>query len=161
MLTLKEFMELVDYKITEGSDFYANITPLYSLDSWNGEQDGYSFSIVFDPKDNQRVYAVEVSDYKNNRAYRMKDPAIELDKQAWDDVEWTDLDVVDDFIQKALSIKAGEDYDTRVQVQVDFSDDELLRYMTMAHEMDITFNELVERALKAAIEEAEFHKDWK
>lgn len=161
MLTLKEFMELVDYKITEGSEFYANITSLYSLDSWNGEQDGYSFSIVFDPKDNQRVYAVEVSDYKNNRAYRMKDPAIELDKQAWDDVEWIDLDVDDDFIQKALSIKAGEDYDTRVQVQVDFSDDELLQYMTMAHEMDITFNELVERALKAAIEEAEFHKDWK
>jgi hypothetical protein len=51
-----------------------------------------------------------------------------------------------------LSIRAGEDYDTRVQVAVDFSDEELLQYMKIAHERDITFNELVEDALRHAIE---------
>jgi collagenase-like PrtC family protease len=65
------------------------------------------------------------------------------------------LDVVDDFIQKALAIKAGEDYDTRVQVPVDFSDEELLQYMKLAHERDMTFNELVEEALRHAIDEYE------
>ena len=34
------------------------------------------------------------------------------------------------------------------------SDEELLKYMKIAHEQDITFNQLVENALRAAIEEA-------
>jgi hypothetical protein len=75
--------------------------------------------------------------------------------EAWDCVDYVDLDVVDDFIQKALAIRAGEDYDTRVQVPVDFSDEELLQYMKLAHERDITFNELVEEALRHAISEYE------
>jgi hypothetical protein len=38
-------------------------------------------------------------------------------------------------------------------VVLEFTDEELLQYMKMAHEMDITFNEFVERALKYAIEQ--------
>jgi len=52
-----------------------------------------------------------------------------------------------------LSIKAGEDYDTRVSVPINFTDEELLKYMKLAHERDITFNQLVEEALREAIEE--------
>ena len=55
--------------------------------------------------------------------------------------------------QKGLAIRDGEDYDTRVQVQVEFSDDELLTYMKIAHDRDITFNELVEIALQDAIDQ--------
>ena len=168
MITMKEWMELVDYKITEGSDYmWSCYGPnAYTLDSWNGEQDGYSFSIVFSTK-SQKVYEVSMCDYTNNRAYRMINPKnVEkhrkeaenrsvLENQAWDDVDYVDLDVVDDFIQKALAIRAGESYDTRVQVQVDFSDEDLLQYMKMAHERDITFNELVEDALRHAISEYE------
>jgi len=73
--------------------------------------------------------------------------------EAWDDVDYVDLDVVDDFIQKALAVRAGEAYDTRVQVPVDFSDEELLQYMKLAHERDMTFNEFVEEALRHAISE--------
>jgi hypothetical protein len=152
MLTLKEFMELVDYKITEGSDYFVNIPGMYMLSAWNGEQDGFSMDIAFVPSEDQRVYQVELHDYRNNRAYRLKDPALEVDKNAWDDVDYVDLDVDDDFIQKALAVKAGEEYDTRVQVQVEFSDDELLQYMKAAHDMDITFNQFVEQALQAVID---------
>jgi hypothetical protein len=38
-------------------------------------------------------------------------------------------------------------------VTVDFTDEELLKYMMMAHEMDITFNQFVERALTHMIEQ--------
>jgi hypothetical protein len=62
------------------------------------------------------------------------------------------LEVADDFIQKCLAIRAGEDYDTRVQITVDFSDEDLLKYMKLAHERDITFNELVVQALTEAIQ---------
>ena len=152
MLTLKEWMELVDYKITEGSDYFTNVPGLYSMSSWNEQQDGFSFFIAFDPKDSQRVYAVEACDYANNRAYRIKDPAIELDKDAWDGVEFTELEVDDDFIQKALAIKAGEEYDTRVSIPLELEDDLLFELMKQAHERDITLNQMVEQVLREVIE---------
>ena len=168
MISMKEWMELVDYKITETSDYlWSCYGPnAYSLDSWNGEHDkgGYSFSIVFSTK-TQKVYEVSMCDYTNDRAYRMINPKnVEkhrkeaenrsvLENQAWDDVNYVDLEIDDDFIQKALAIRAGEKYDTRVQVEVDFSDEELLQYMKLAHERDMTFKELVEEGLRHAIAE--------
>ena len=158
MITFKQWMQLVDYRITEGSDWYCNVPGLYSLTSWDGDQDGYSSNIVFDPRDNQRVYLVEICDYKNSHAYRLTDSkeagvAIETDQQAWDDVNYIDLDVDEDFIEKAQAIIAGETYDTRVKIPVEFSDEELLKYMKMAHDQDITFNQLVERAVKEAVKQ--------
>ena len=167
MITIKEFMEVIDYRITEGSEYMWSCygSNAYRLDSWNGVHGkvGYSFSIVFSTK-TQKVYEVSAYDYTNDRAYRMINPKnqekhrkealardVNLD-QAWDDVNYIDLEVDDDFIQKCLSIKAGEDYDTRVSVPVDFTDEELLTYMTMAHERDMTFNQFVEQALREAIE---------
>ena len=166
MITLKEWMELVDYRITEGSNYcwecYGDNA--YTLDSWNGDHEGHSFSIIFDAKD-QTVYEVQAHDYLHNRAYRMINEDFrkknkkeakrrDVDKdQAWDDVRYIDLDVDDDFIQKCLAIREGEDYDTRVLMPVEFSDEDLLKYMKMAHERDITFNQLVEQALLTAIEE--------
>ena len=55
MLTLKEWMELVDYKVTEGSDYFTNIPGLYSLSFWNERQDGHSFFIAFDRSEERRV----------------------------------------------------------------------------------------------------------
>lgn len=157
MITLKEWMELTDYRITEGSDYFCDRygPNAYSLDSWNGIQDGFSFTVIFDTK-TQQVYEVQAHDYLHNRAYRMfaEGYAAPLDDdQAWDDLKYVTLDVDDDFIQKSLAIRAGEDYDTRVSIPVDFSDDELLKYMTMAHERDMTFNQFIEEALRHAIEE--------
>ena len=52
MITLKEWMEIVDYRITEGSGYQWQCygPNAYCLDSWNGEQDGHSLSIIFDTK---------------------------------------------------------------------------------------------------------------
>jgi hypothetical protein len=55
-------------------------------------------------------------------------------------------------MQKFLAIKAGEAYDTRVQVPVDFTDEELLKYMKAAHDLDITFNDFVVQAITQAIQ---------
>ena len=168
MISMKEWMELIDYKITEGGEYgWSCYGPnAYALDSWNGVhgEGGYSFGIVFYTESAQTVYQVSAYDYTNNRAYRMINPdyaeqyrreAKDRDvpaNQAWDDVDYVDLEVVDDFIQKCLAIRTGEDYDTRVQISVDFSDEDLLKYMKLAHERDITFNELVVQALTEAIQ---------
>jgi hypothetical protein len=183
MITIKEFMELVDYKITEGSSYgWECYGPnAYTLDSWNGVhgKGGYSFSIVFSTK-SQKVYEVSVCDYTNDRAYRMINPKfVEKHRkesklrdvnlnEAWDNVEYTDLEVDDDFIQKALAIKAGEEYDTGISIPLDLPHDVLFQAMMNAHNEDITLNEYFNKALKELIvkvENKEFTKEdaqkWK
>lgn len=165
MPTLKDFMETVDYRITEGSAYGWNCfgPDAYRLDSWNGDHDGHNVSVVFDTK-TQIVYQLEAHDYQNRRSFRWTHPNFvdvhaeevhdrDIDDSAYDDVYFTDLDVAEDFLEKARAIVIGEEYDTRVQVPVNFTDEELLKYMKMAHDRDVTFNQFVEDALRRAIEE--------
>lgn len=171
MITLKEFMEVVDYRITEGSEFswpcFGDDSVPYTLSAWNGDQDGWSFNITFDTG-TQDVYMVESCDYKHKRAYRLINPNWnqayedyakvhnpEYANQAWDDINYVDLESDDDWIQKALAIKAGEDYDTRVSIPLDIPEDELLVIFKAAHERDMTLNQFVEEALKTALEDFE------
>lgn len=170
---MQDFMEVVDYRITEGSDYlwtcFGDDAKPYSLSAWNQEHDGWSFNIVFDTG-TQDVYMVEACDYKHNRAYRLINPDWVQDyrnyakahnpefiDQAWDDVDFVDLESDDDWIQKALAIRAGEDYDTRVSIPLDIPEQELMLLFKAAHERDMTFNEFVEEALRNAIDE--FNKD--
>lgn len=171
MITLKDWMETVNYRVTEGDKWYSDVygDSAYCLSAWNGVHGngGWSLDIVFDTE-TQLVYQVGAHDYTNNRAYRMihhdykaahgKDAKNnEYANQAWDDVDYTDLEVDEDWLDKATAIVAGVDYDDRIKVPVEFSDEELLKYMKLAHERDITFNQLIEEALRAAIDN--FEKD--
>jgi hypothetical protein len=164
MITLKDFMETVGYRVTEGSQYMWSCygENAYRLDYWNQVQDGHSVSIVFDTRSHV-VYEATAYDYSRERAYRLINPLYAEqhseearsrsvdENQAWDDVDYVDLDVDNDFLEKARAIVEGLGYDTRVQVQVEFSDEELLTYMKIAHERDVTFNQLVEQALIEAI----------
>ena len=166
MITIKEWMELVDYQITEGDSYgWSCFGPnSYQLCSWNGIHGtgGYSFNIVFSTK-TQKVYEVSMCDYTNDRAYRMINPENQTkhanealtreveQNQAWDDVNYVDLETDDDFIQKALAIKAGEEYDTRIDMPLRLDNDALFELMKQAHERDITLNQLVEDVLRNVI----------
>jgi hypothetical protein len=72
-------------------------------------------------------------------------------KEAWDECDFVDLEEDDDFMQKALAIRDGVDYDTRVSVPLTVPDDVLFELMKRAHEQDITLNEFVEGVLWDAI----------
>lgn len=165
MITLKEWMEVVNYRISEGSNFCWECygSNAYRLDAWNGEQDGHSHSIVFDTN-TQEVYEVTSYDYRNNRAYRLMNPEFVAEykeeaqhrqvneKEAWDDVNYVDLETDDDWIQKAIAIEAEEDYDVRVEVPLTLDDRQVFELMRLAHQRDITLNQLVESVLRDAIE---------
>lgn len=140
MLTLKQWMELANYKITEGSEYYSDGVTLYCLDSWGGNSDGYNLCVVFDPTKDQWVRSVEVCDYKNKRAYRISN-LTDKDDHAWDDVKWIDLECDEDFITKATAIQSGEPYDTRIDIPLRMTDDELLVLFKLAHAADMTFND--------------------
>ena len=74
--------------------------------------------------------------------------------RAWDDVKYIDLETVDDFIQKSLAIKAGDQYDTRVEVPLNLDDETSFTLMKMAHERDITFNQMIEEVLQGVIDDS-------
>jgi hypothetical protein len=169
MITIRDFMETVEYRITEGCEYGWKCfgKDAFQIDSWNGDIDGYTVSIVFDNK-TQVVYQAAAYDYKLNRFYRLFNPVYKqayLDEaaarnvnanEAVDDINYIDLEVDEDFLNKASAIVRGEDYDTRVTITLDFPDDELLKYMIAAHEQDMKFNDFVELALTNALE---LHKD--
>ena len=159
-------MEFTNYRITEGSDYgWQCYGPnAYMLDSWNGDQDGHSFTIIFDTK-TQEVYEVQAHDYVHQRAYRMINPdfvkkmkkeAKRRDcsrKEAWDDVDYVDLEVDEDFLEKAYAIEAGEDYSTDVSVPLDLPDDLLLTAALNAHRQNITLNQYINNALADMVKE--------
>lgn len=170
MIVLKDFMDVTGYRITEGSDFgWQCFGPnAYRLDSWSGAwnntTEGYTISIVFD-NITQTVYQIEAWDYFKDRAYRWTNPKYAeahraeakqrgIDPQeAWDEVKFVDLEVPEDFLEKARAIVANEDYDTRVQVPIELDDDLMFFAMKAAHEQDITFNQFMENLLRQKIDE--------
>ena len=170
MITLKQFFETFGYRITEGSEYgWSCYGPnAYTINSWNGVHGagGFAGSIVFDTRD-QTVYEVEVCDYTRDRAYRLINPGVveahkkevtnrgEWANKAWDDVNFVDLDVDQDWLEKAQAIVAGKDYDARVQMPLDLDNELLFDLMKRAHEQDITLNQMIEQVLRAAIEQHE------
>ena len=166
MITIKDFMESVNYRITEGSEYcWSCFGPdAYRLDSWNGDTDGHTISLLFDTQ-SQEVYQAEAWDYANERYYRWQNPQYidahvqearsrNIDpNEASEGQKFVDLEVAADFLDKARAIVQGLDYDTRVQIQIEFDDDVLLQAMRLAHERDITFNQLIEEIIQAEIDE--------
>ena len=168
MITLKDYLEAVDFKITGGDAYQWKCFGENAryLDCDSPELNVYNVSCVFDSVD-QTVYTIEAWDYGNDRVYRWIHPAY-IKKHmkacakhgvdvysASDSMNYTDLEVPEDILEKARAIVLQKAYDTRIKVPVDFTDEDLLKYMKMAHERDITFNQLVEEALRHAIEEVE------
>jgi hypothetical protein len=153
MINLREFFELIDYRINEGAD--------YGWQCYGGHAhaidhtaDNYGLTVIFDRED-QTVYEVTVYDYNNNRAYRMIHPDYEsahtaeaqergvAADQAWDEVKYVDLEADDDFVEKAQAIIEGRDYDTRISIPIDLPEHELLELFKTAHARDMTFNDFV------------------
>ena len=142
MITLKQFMETVNYRISEGSNYMWECfgPDAYMLDSWNGDQDGHSFTIIFDTK-TQVVYEAQAHDYVNNRAYRITNPDFlnkmeeEAEsrgvskKEAWDGVYYVELETDEDWLSKAQAIFDGRDYDTRVSIPIDLEDEVVFEMM--------------------------------
>jgi hypothetical protein len=165
MLTLRDFFELIEYRINEGSDYgwqcYGGHA--HAIDCTDKD---YSLTVIFDRQD-QTVYEVSVCDYRNDRAYRMIDPdhqaAHRAEAQergtdpdrAWDEVQYADLEVDEDFVDKARAIIAGEAYDTRIEIPIDLPESELLELFKLAHSRDMTFNDFVVEIVTEKLAEME------
>lgn len=164
MITLKDYFEVIDYKITEGGEYQWDCygPEAYMLDS--SVLDKCDINVIFD-KQTQVVFEMTAIDYKKNNIYRWINPdhiddykkeckkRKEPFDRAWDDEKYTDLEVAEDMLEKARAIVQGKKYDTRIQVPLDFSKDELYQIMKLAHEKDMTLNKYVETVLTKLIDE--------
>jgi len=167
MVSLKDFLEVIDYKITDGARYMWSCygPDAYAMHHWNdiNGPGGFELNVIFDTR-THKVYAVEASDYTNNRAYRLIDSAYRDShkqeaqsrncdyKQAWDDVNYIDLDLDFDWLDKARAIVAGTSYDERVSIEIDLTDQEMLLIFRLAHEKDMTFNQYVEYILRLQLD---------
>lgn len=75
IMTIKEYLETINYKITSAEDFCWNCYGENTLtfETWNGDIEGVSSSIIFDSQ-SQKVYEVFVIDYGTAQAFRWVHP---------------------------------------------------------------------------------------
>jgi hypothetical protein len=172
MITLRDFMEIVDYRITEGSDFLWQCfgSKAYRLDSWESDRDSHTVSVVFDPN-TQTVYQMEAHDYPGEKSFRWTHPdyreahtaeARERDvnvQQAWDHVNFVDIESAEHLLRISRAIVQGQPYDQQVSVPIDLTDEEWYQLMRQAHEHDVTLNQWVQQLLERAILDAKSKVD--
>jgi sarcosine oxidase delta subunit len=163
--TLKEFLDTIDCRITDGSEYcWQCFGPnAYTIESWNGEHEtGRSFDVIFDTV-TQEVFEMTAHDNQRARSYRWINPdyaqalrneaqqrKVDVD-QAYDDVRYIDLETAEDYYTKARAIFLGQDYDDRVTVPLDLDEDLMFKLMLTAHQRDVTLNQLVEELLGAVV----------
>lgn len=167
-MKLSQINEAFDHRIVGGSEYQWDCYP--DARFLDFESDYAHASVLFDTVA-QTVYEVTINDKENNhKPYRWINPEYKdaylseaktkgVDPyQAWDKVKWVDLEVENDFLEKATAIFFGDEFDDRVQVPINMDKEELYRLMELAHERDITLNELVQDILLEMFEKEERRK---
>jgi len=162
MITLEQSIKLANYQITGGSQylwkcFGPNARYLDFVDN-----EKISYSVIFDTE-TQVVYEATISDYARenhylllNKEYR-EDYIAESDSrgsrynQVYDDVNYVELEEVNDFVEKADAIINGKEYDDRVSIPLDFDDALLFKIMIAAHKEDLTLNQFIEKSINSFI----------
>lgn len=169
MINLERYLKAINYRVTEGTEFqWKCFGPgARYLDSSQGPgyETDWTVSAVFD-QETQQVFMMEVWDQVNSREYRWidpnwlkefqdearernLDPDISIDKR-----QFIDCDLADDILEKITNIVRGQDYDQRIQVELDIEDDMINELMRRAHEQDITLNQLVNNILEQELKNA-------
>jgi macrodomain Ter protein organizer (MatP/YcbG family) len=165
-MKLNEVNEILDHKITSGSEHQWKCYPDGRYLDY--ESDFAHVSVIYNTT-NQEIYQADISVKReawdeDKKPYRWIDPdhkdafykeakkrKVDPD-QAWDDVKWIDLEMEEDFLEKAAALFNGEECDTRVKIEFDLDDRSILQLATEAHKRDITLNKMIEIILQEVID---------
>lgn len=166
MITLNDYLKAVNYRITEGCEFVWDCfgENAYSYEFWNRSNGagGASVNVVFD-METQEVYELQAWHKDSETTYRWIHPdyieavknecekrSIEF-KSAGEGREFTDIEMPRDILEKSTAIAEGKPFDRRIMVEINLTDEEELQLMRMAHDRDMTLNELVGVVLEEQI----------
>jgi hypothetical protein len=142
-ITIKNFMEVIKYKINDVCQFMWDCygQNAYILDSYRNNG---SLQIIFDLK-NQTVYEFSVCDYKANKAYKWINPKFERKRkaesknkgftvdQAWDETNYQPTSV-NKLFNFAKSVSNMRDFKPKIQPV----DHENLRWRDMVPKATLT-----------------------
>lgn len=124
----------------------------------------YAYGSALYDTETLEVYEATINDVADKYQYRWMNPKTKdahdaeaksrglSPSHAWDDINWYDLEVDTDWIEKAEAIFSGKTFDTRVEVPLELEDSEILHLALEAHKRDITLNKMVEILLQEAID---------
>lgn len=160
MITKKECLELVDYQILHTCRFLWDCFGRYAQ-TMITEGNGYELAVIMDIKSDV-VYQVEITDCILKKAYRLTNPDFadsyfsEVKSRGVSDSnnyceDFIDLEVTEDFLEKATAIINGKPYSTDITVPLDLSDEELLPLFKAAHAANVTFNQYMTSIIEAVI----------
>lgn len=165
-MNIESYMKAIGYKIGESTKYYWDCFGKYAryLD-YDADMDDPTISCIFDIK-SQEVYMVEMDDHRTNITYRWFNPEFVdaykqecIDRDCIDDlpgdIKLVILTEESDILEKIYYAVLGQEYDQRVKIPLDLPDDELFQLMKLAHEQDITLNQLVLNVLQHAIDKYE------
>jgi len=165
-MNLQDINEALNHKIIGGSEYGWECYPDARYLDYESE---YAHCSVLFNINTQEIYCAEVNTKELAHQYRWLNPMYidamvaeatqkNIDpNQAWDDVKWTDLEVEEDFLEKATALFNGDEFDTRIQVPLDLDDDLIVKLALEAHKRDITLNQMVEEILRNMI--AKYERD--
>jgi len=119
-MTIKDYMELIDYEIREGSRYCWECfgDSAFCFDTWDDHHDVYSITMIFDTLTNI-VYQSYACDTVNDYAIRWTHPDYKeaydnevisrnVSDNAWDDVAYTEFDDYKKFLIDANVIRHTE-----------------------------------------------------
>jgi hypothetical protein len=166
-MNLSNINETLDHKIVGGSDYqwecYGPNARFLDYES------KYAYCTVVYNSETSEIYQAEVSVNRpawdtDKKPYRWLNPNTKdslfaesakrnIDVQfAWDDVKWIDLEVEEDFLEKAKAMFNGVEFDTRIQMPINLDDGLMLKLCMEAHKRDITLNKMIEILLQETID---------
>jgi hypothetical protein len=165
-MKLQNVNEAMSHRITGGGEYMWDCFPEARYLDYESD---YAHVYVLYSTVTQEIYQAEVSVKadawaEDKKPYRWLNPdfkdeyyaeatARKIDPdQAWDDIKWIDLEVEEDFLEKANKIFNGEECDEGILVPIDLPKDEMYRLMLSAHEKNITLNQLVTELLQTVID---------
>lgn len=163
MTILEQFLDAIQYRINDAWEHqWASYEGAQVLGCTN---EYASMNVVFSRYDQTVIEITVVSELEAETqvAYRWLNPdyleaiMAEADNrginrnQALERMDYVDLDVVEDVLEKGQAMLANAKFDPRIQVPLDLEDHELLELFKMAHGRDITLNALMEEIILKAV----------
>jgi len=162
MNTLTNFLKAIDYKITDSSEYHWDCygDEIRCIDSYNV---GLTECSALFTKNGGTIRELTMHDFESLRSYRWTDPqftqarkdealSIKVDDNvAYGDINFIELEMIEDMFEKMTAVTKGEKYDTRITIPVDLTEQEFLEVARAAHALDITINAFFEMAIKEVL----------
>jgi hypothetical protein len=164
-MNIESYMKVIGYKVGDSTKYCWNCFGKYArYMDYDADMDTPNVSCVFDTK-SQEVYMVEMYDHNTDVMYKWFNLEYveaynqEFVERGCDDFETNIKNVIlteeSDILEKIYYAVLGQEYDKRVKIPIDLPDDEMFQLMKLAHEKDITLNQLIGNVIQQSIEKYE------